>query len=63
LPLDDVEQSLSSSDEDYISSDHDNPVELQMLEAHSQAASKSKGTDINLIFHWSFGLNVFRKKT
>jgi hypothetical protein len=48
--LDDVEQSFSSSDEDYISSDHDNPVELQMLEAYSQAASKLKGTYINLIF-------------
>jgi hypothetical protein len=49
--LDDVEQSLSSSDEEeYISSDHDHPAELQMLEAHSQAANKSKGIDVNLIF-------------
>ena len=57
------ESSFSSSNEEgYISSDA-TPVELQMLEAHSQTTSKSKGTFPYSLFAESLYLTLFRQKT
>jgi hypothetical protein len=46
VPEDDMDESSSSSSDEvgHISSFEVTSIELQMLEAHSQATSKSKGT-------------------